>query len=265
MRGYVDHVLALLPFEPAELKRLGGPPGTYVGHPLVEQIAALRPTREEAARRLADPPLLLVLPGSRSTEIRRLASLFGAAVGEVARRYDALDVVVPAVPRLAPTVRAAVADWPVKARVVADLDEKHAAFRTARAALVKSGTATLEVALSGIPMVTAYKVSLLEEAVGRALIKLNTSILANLVLGERLVPEFHQRACTPENLAGALLQLMSDSPERRRQLDAFARLDVVMGIGQRSPSDAAAAVIRECAEALNQPGREGVASGRPTA
>ena len=155
--------------------------------------------------------------------------------------------------------------WPVPARVVVDPDEKHAAFRTARAALVKSGTATLEVALAGIPMVTAYRVSLLEEVVGRALIKLDTAILANLVLGERPVPEFHQRDCTAENLAGALLPLLRDSLDRRRQIDAFARLDVVMGIGQNTPSDAAATVILECAEAFNQPAREGVASGHPTA
>jgi len=265
MRGYVDHVLALLPFEPVELKRLNGPPGSYVGHPLIEQLADLRPNAEEAARRLADPPLLLVLPGSRSAEIRRLAALFGAAVGEVARHYGALDVVVPAVPRLAATVRAAVADWPVKARVVIELDEKHAAFRTARAALAKSGTATLELALAGIPMVVAYKVSLLEELVAHLLVKVKTVILANLVLGETVIPQLLQRDGTPEKLAGALLPLLADSPERRRQLDAFARLDVVMGIGQRTPSDAAAAVILECAEALNQPAREGVASGRPTA
>ena len=261
MRSYVDHVLTLLPFEPAELQRLGGPPGTYVGHPLIEQIADLRPRAGEAARRLADPPVLLVLPASRSGEIRRLAALFGTTVGAVARRYGALDVVVPAVPRLAETVKAAVADWPVKARVVVDPEEKHAAYRAARAALAKSGTSTLELALAGIPMVAAYKVSALEEVIGRTLIKIKTVILGNLVLGEMVIPEFLQRACTAENLAGALEPLLHDSAERRRQLEAFSRLDVVMGIGQRAPSDAAAVVILKCAKVLNQPAREGMASG----
>jgi lipid-A-disaccharide synthase len=219
----------------------------------------LRPSDEEARRRFADPPLFLVLPGSRSAEIRRLAGIFGAAVGEVARRYGKLEVVVPAVPRLAATVKAAVAAWPVPARVVVAPQEKHAAFRTARAALAKSGTSTLELALAGIPMVTAYKVSVPEEVVGRMLIKLKTAILANLVLGEIVVPEFHQRACTAENLAGALLPLLSDSPERRRQLSAFARLDMALGVGQMVPSERAAAVILECVEALNQPSRETVA------
>ena len=259
MRASIDHVLALLPFEPAELKRLGGPPGTYVGHPLIEQIAELRPSDEDARRRLADPPQLLVLPGSRSAEIRRLAGIFGDAVGEVARRYGPLEVVVPAVPRLAAIVKAAVATWPVPARVVTEAQEKYAAFRGARAALAKSGTSTLELALAGIPMVTAYKVSALEEVVGRTLIKIKTVILANLVLGEMVVPEFLQRDCTSENLAAALAPLLTDGPERRRQLAAFARLDAVMEIGQMVPSERAAAAILVCAGGHNHPPRETVA------
>ncbi len=158
----------------------------------------LRPNPAEAARRLADPPLLLVLPGSRSGELRRMAAIFGAAVGAVAKRAGPLEVVVPAVPGLAAAVRSAVAAWPVPARVVTDRAEKQAAFRQARAALTKSGTSTLELALAGIPMVAAYKVSLIEEAVARAMIKLSTVILANLVLGEDVVPEFLQRDATAE-------------------------------------------------------------------
>ncbi|HVZ51639.1 MAG TPA: lipid-A-disaccharide synthase, partial [Pseudolabrys sp.] len=99
MRPYVDHVLALLPFEPEALRRLNGPPATFVGHPLAEQVARLRPNAEEAIRRLADPPLVLVLPGSRSGEIRRMAPVFGEALARVARQTGPLDIVVPAVPR----------------------------------------------------------------------------------------------------------------------------------------------------------------------
>ena len=82
MRAYVDEVLAILPFEPAAFARLDGPHCTYVGHPLAERIAELRPNAEEAARRHADPPTLLVLPGSRGSEIRRLMDVFGAAVAK---------------------------------------------------------------------------------------------------------------------------------------------------------------------------------------
>jgi len=218
MRGYIDRVLALLPFEPKVMRDLGGPPCTYVGHPLIEQLGELRPNAEEARRRLSEPPCLLVLPGSRGREIRRMAPVFGEAVAMTAARIGALEVIVPAVPQLADQVRAAVSAWRVPARVVTDVNDKHAAYRIARAALVKSGTSTLELALAEVPMVAAYKVPLIEEAVARVLVKIDTVILANLVLGERWVPEFIQRDCTAQALTGALLPLFSESVERRRQI-----------------------------------------------
>jgi lipid-A-disaccharide synthase len=259
MRAYIDHVLALLPFEPAAVWKLDGPPCTYVGHPLSERTAALRPNAAEAERRLADPPLLLVLPGSRAGEIERMAGVFGQAAALVSNRIGGLEAVVPAVPHLADMVRTWVKYWKVPARVVTEPAEKDAAFRTARAALTKSGTSTLELAVAGVPMVAGYKISLLEELVGHMMVKVPSIILANLVLGEKAVPEVLQRACTPIALAKALLPLMSDTPERRRQLDAFARLDAVMEIGQAVPSDRAAAVVLQCAGRLDKTERETVA------
>jgi len=264
MRAYVDHVLALLPFEPEAMKRLRGPPCTFVGHPLGEQVSLLRPNAEEARRRMADPPVLLALPGSRSGEIGRMAGVFGETVALVGKRAGPLDVVVPAVPRLADRVRAAIASWPVPARIVTGTAEKHAAFRSARAALTKSGTSTLELALAGVPMAAAYKVPLIEELVGRLLITAPSAILANLILGENVVPEFLQRDCTPQNLAAALLPLLTDTPQRHRQVAAFARLDELMAIGAAAPSDRAASVVLDCAGRLNQPARETMASARPT-
>jgi lipid-A-disaccharide synthase len=265
MRAYVDHVLALLPFEPDAMRRLNGPVTTYVGHPLSERVAALRPGTQEARRRLADPPLLLVLPGSRSGEIQRMAGIFGRAAGLLAKRIGGVELVVPTVPRLADGVAAAVKYWPLPARVVADPAAKDAAFRNARAALTKSGTSTLELAVAGVPMVAAYKVSLLEELVGRLLITAPSAILTNLVLGENVVPEFLQRDCTPGKLAGALLPLMSDTPERTRQAEAFGRLDSIMEIGGARPSDRAAAAVLDCVTHFNQPQREAVAPPAPTA
>lgn len=252
MRFYVDHVLALLPFEPAAMKRLGGPPTTFVGHPLSERIGMLRPNADEARRRLSDPPVLLVLPGSRSGEIRRMAGVFGEAVGLVAQRVGPLEVVVPSIPRLAAAVQAATSTWPVPVRIVTSPEDKDAAFRIARAALSKSGTSTLELALAGVPMAAAYQVSFIEEMIGRAFIRVKSFILANLVLDENVVPEFLQHFCTPENLAGALVPLLADTPERRRQIEAFARLDGIMAIGTAIPSDRAAEVILACVPALTK-------------
>jgi lipid-A-disaccharide synthase len=252
MRAYIDHVLALLPFEPKVVGELGGPPCSYVGHPLIERIGDLRPNDLEKRLRMAGPPLLLVLPGSRSSEIRRMAPVFGAAIARVAEQFGNIEAVIPAVPRLADTVRAAVASWRIPTRVITDAGEKNEAFRTARAALTKSGTSTLELALAGVPMVAAYKVSLVEEIAARWLVNVPSAILANLILGENIVPEFLQRDCTAERLAGAVLPLLADTPERKRQLDAFARLDATMDIGSARPSDRAASVVLDCAMKTGQ-------------
>jgi lipid-A-disaccharide synthase len=248
MRRYVDHVLALLPFEPEVHRRLGGPPCSYVGHPLAETASLLRPNETEAARRRADPPLLLVLPGSRSSEIKRLLGTFAKTVEAVGRSLGPLEIVIPTVPHLEPTLRRDTSGWVPPPRIVVDAQEKQAAFRVARAALAKSGTVTLELAVAGVPMVTAYKVTAFEAPILRRVIKAPSAILANLVLGENVVPEFMQEDCTVENLTQALLPLLSDSPQRKRQLDAFARLDAVMEIGVAHPSARAAEIVlREAA------------------
>ncbi len=108
---------------------------------------------------------------------------------------------------------------------------------------------TLELALAGVPMITAYRVSLFEEIVARATVKVPSIILANLVLGENIVPELLQRECTPKALAAALAPLLTDSPERRRQVEAFSRLDAIMQIGRASPSDRAATIVLDHAMA----------------
>ncbi|MBS0245375.1 MAG: lipid-A-disaccharide synthase [Proteobacteria bacterium] len=264
MRAYVDRVLALLPFEPEAMARLGGPPTDFVGHPLAEQVTELRPENGPDSR-LTGPPMLLVMPGSRSGEIRRLAAVFGAALGRLAAMVGPFDVVVPTVPRLETVVRGAVAHWPVPARVITDVAGKYAAFRRARAALTKSGTSTLELALAGVPMVAAYKVSRLEEWVARALIKVPSVILANLVLGQNIVPEYLQGDCNAERLAAALAPLLSDTPERQRQVEAFAALDRIMALCEGAPSDHAAAVVLALLPEFNLEARENVASGPRTA
>jgi lipid-A-disaccharide synthase len=243
MRHYVDLVLALLPFEPQALRDLKGPPGVYVGHPLTEVIAELRPNDAEARRRAADPPVLLILPGSRRGEIRRHLAVFGEAVEKLNARVGALDLVLPTVPSLAESVREMTAHWPQPPRILVDIDDKRAAFRVARAALAKSGTVTLELALAGVPMVTAYKISFLEAIVAKRMIRVPSVILANLVLGTQAVPEFLQTDCTPDRLAEALVPLFGDTPERRQQVADFARLDALMEIGTAWPARRAADAV----------------------
>ena len=209
---YVDEVLAILPFEPAAFARLDGPHCTYVGHPLAERIGELRPSAEEARRRLADPPLVLVLPGSRRGEIRRFAATFGAAIAQAAATAGPFDLVLPTLPHIAPLARAATADWPVRPRIVVEAAEKHAAFRIARAALAKSGTVTLELALAQVPTVAAYRIAAWEVPIYRRLVRVSSVILANLVIGENVVPELLQEDFMPKLIADRLIPLVGDTP-----------------------------------------------------
>jgi lipid-A-disaccharide synthase len=254
MRTYIDHIMALLPFEPDAHRRLGGPTCTYVGHPLADEVQVLRPNADEARRRLAAPPVLLMLPGSRPGEIQRLLGVFGEAVQLVSERLGALEVVVPTVPQVEDAIRQQTRGWKLPPRILVETADKQAAFRVARVALAKSGTITLELALAGIPMVAAYRLSWLEAAVGRRLIKVPSVILANLVIGENVVPEFIQEACTPENLAAALMPLFGDTAQRRSQIEAFSRLDEIMQIGTRAPARCAADIVLDAARRGRPPG-----------
>jgi lipid-A-disaccharide synthase len=239
-------VLALLPFEPEAHRRLGGPRCVYVGHPLVERLAELRPGDEEARRRAAKPPLVLALPGSRRSVIARLMADFGAAIAAAEREAGPFEIVLPTLPHVESDVRALAALWPRPPRIVVGEAEKFAAFRSARAALAASGTVTLELALAGVPLVGAYRVSGVE-ALLRPLVTLPFSVLLpNLALGEAAIPEFLQGDCRPEALATALAALVSDGPARSAQLAALDQLDARMRLADgRPPSAHAAAAVLE--------------------
>jgi lipid-A-disaccharide synthase len=243
MRHYVDHVLALLPFEPEAHRRLGGPPCTFVGHPLAEAVPTLRPSPQEAARRSAAPPLILVLPGSRGGEVGRHLATFGGAIERAVARIGTAEIVLPTVPHLAARLQRETATWPIVPRIVVEPAQKWAAFRQARAALAASGTVTLELALAGVPTILAYKVTLLEELIARTLVKFDMIGLANIILGEKVMPELLQREASAEHLADALVTIVDDTPQRRRQCEAFARLDAIMEIGGAPPSQRAATVV----------------------
>ncbi|MCG7393894.1 lipid-A-disaccharide synthase [Microvirga sp. ACRRW] len=249
MRAYVDHLLALLPFEPDAHKRLGGPPTTYVGHPLIERVKEFRPVEGERDSSKDGPVNLLVLPGSRRSEVSRLLDTFGEALKLLQQRSArTFEVTIPAVPHLVHAIREGTASWSVKPRIVEGEAAKWQAFRSADAALAASGTVTLELGLSGIPMVVAYKVSWIEALILRPLIKAQSIVLTNLVLGENAIPEFIQEDCTPETLAAAVMPLLSDTPERHAQEAALQRLDELMRIGDEMPSERAARIVDEVLE-----------------
>ena len=247
MRRYADRVLALLPFEPDVYRRLGGPPCDYVGHPLIERIDTLTPAAGERTS-LSEKPVLLVLPGSRRTEIERLIGPFGQAVARIVAARPDVEILIPAVPHLADEIEARTAAWPGRPVIVRGEAEKFAAFRRAHAALAASGTVTLELGLAGIPMVVAYRV----DPVGRVLkrfLSIHSIVLANLVLGQNAVPEFLDAASAPDVLARETLSLLADGPKRQAQIDALNRMAEMMALpGGERPSDKAAAIAIEAAE-----------------
>ncbi|HEY7296694.1 MAG TPA: lipid-A-disaccharide synthase [Xanthobacteraceae bacterium] len=249
MRRSIDLILALLPFEPAVHRELGGPACVYVGHPLLTRLRDLRPSANETDMRAADPPLVLVLPGSRPSEIRRLSGIFGDTLGRVADRRGIFEAVLPTLPQLAAEIAGLTENWPVHPLIVTSEADKCAAFRRARAALAASGTVTLELALAGVPSVAAYRIPPLEGFVLRFMARVHPAvgvrsvILANLVLGDFIVPEYLQNRCTAANLAPALAELLGDTPARRRQVEAFHKLEGILDCGVDTPSTRAARAV----------------------
>jgi lipid-A-disaccharide synthase len=258
MKPHVDRILALLPFEPAALERLQGPPTVYVGHPLIERLAELRPGAAEVATRAdAASPLVLVLPGSRRSEIRHLMPVFGEAVARVAAKLPSARFVLPAVPHLKDEIAQAVAGWAQEPEIVLGEAAKLAAFRGARAALAASGTVTLELALAQVPTVAAYRGAGWEAAIARRLIKLPSVILPNLILGRSIVPEFIQQDATAQRLADQLEAALAEGEGRHRQLAGFAEVETIM----RSAGESPAANAVEAALALVEARRP--LAGRP--
>jgi lipid-A-disaccharide synthase len=252
MRGYIDHVLALLPFEPEAHVQLQGPPCTYVGHPLIERmpwLAALDP--EPLAKRLGlapDMPLVLALPGSRASEVGRLMGPFGEAMRRLIERGRKFEIAIPVVSSVHRLVERRLAAWPKRPHLLEGEEDKFRAFKLARAALAASGTVSLELALTATPMVIAYKVDPVAAPALRRLIKAPSTVLPNLILGSRAVPEFHQEACTPSSLADALAPLIDGGPVREAQVRALARVADALRLSRGTPSEAAAAIVIDYAE-----------------
>lgn len=246
MARHIDHVLALLPFEPAALQKLGGPPGTYVGHPLSERQAWIQGIDIEAWRDRfelePDEVPLVVLPGSRGSEVERLMPVFGETVDLLVEQGVKAKLLMPCVPHVKARIKELSANWRAPRKLLDGEEAKFAAFRIARAALAASGTVTLELGVAGTPMVVAYRVDGIASRM-RFLIEVKSVVLANLVLDENAFPEYLQENCTAENLSVALTELIGETEARSDQLQALARLAEVMRPGEQRPSERAADVV----------------------
>jgi len=252
MRRYVDHILAILPFEPEAHRRLGGPLCSYVGHPLVEKFDWMHRLDPEVLRRrlgiAKDRAILVVLPGSRTSEVKRLMAPFGDALRRLQEQSGPFEVILPAVSSVRALIEQGLATWPLTPHIVSSEADKFASFKLARVALAASGTVTLELALAGTPMVVAYKADPLATHF-RFLLIAHSVVLPNLILGENVFPELLEKKCNGETLSAALLPLMLGGAEREQQLAGLARVIERVSETDESPSLRSARIVLAYAQA----------------
>ncbi len=211
MARVIDHVLALLPFEPPYMTA-AGMTCDFVGHPVVAEPLA---SEAERAAFAGEGPLLLALPGSRRGEVARLAPVFGEVVGRLKAAHPALRVVLPTVRGVAPLVRDLTAGWPVVPEIIEDPAAKRGAFAAADVALAASGTVSLELAANGCPMVIAYDMHPLTLWLIRRAALIDTVTLVNLVSETRAVPEFIGPDCRADRIAPALKAVLADPASQK--------------------------------------------------
>ncbi|NKN36473.1 lipid-A-disaccharide synthase [Agrobacterium sp. a22-2] len=236
MLAYVDEVLAVLPFEPEAMVRLGGPKTHFVGHRLTT-VPELLETRARRAARGAPAPgaikTIMLLPGSRRAEISSLLPVFGEAVQDFVARNGDTRFVLPTVPRQEKTVREIVATWPIKPELLIGDTAKWRGFAEADAALAASGTVLLELALAGVPVVSAYKTDWLIRLLNFK-IRIWTAALPNLIADYPVVPEYFNDSIRAGALSRWMDRLSSDTLQRRAMLEGFDR--VWQNLETQSPS-----------------------------
>jgi len=246
MANYFDLVLALFPFEVPFFEKYGLK-AIFVGHPVVER--AIRTSAGSALlARLGiapDTPLLVLLPGSRTSEIRFILPVFRDAVKRLHDQIPGLVTLLPTVPHVAARVRAATTDWPTRLHILEGEADRFAAFDAADVALAASGTVTAELALARTPMVVAYKVGGLTFFLSKFLMTVTHITLINILLGREAVPEYLQSRATPQNLARALEKLFGEETARAAQVSSMDEFARKLGEGGEQPSLRAARALLE--------------------
>ena len=241
---FLDHIMALLPFEPPFFEA-EGLPCSWVGHPVVEEGDRRGDGAGFRARHGIPPeaPLIAVLPGSRRMEVSRLLPYFREALTRLVARFPDLHAVAPTVSTVAERVRADSRTWPVPTVVTEDAGEKYDAFAACDAALAASGTVSVELAACGVPHVVAYKASPLTSVFIPYFALVDHASLVNLVMERRVVPEFLNRKCRADGLADAVGLLLADPEAAATQREDLRRALARLGQGGEAPSARAADVV----------------------
>jgi len=217
IKPYIDHILAVLPFEPEVLEELGGPPSTYVGHPLTADAPEIDKKSRKVSRKI---PNLVVLPGSRRSETKRLLPFISETMAILKRRGNEFSIQLPAVPKLETEIREVTKDWPYPVEIVLGDESRKKAFKEGDLALSASGTVTLELALYKLPMISIYKLDGLAMRIRHLLTGWSAS-LPNLIADYPIVPERFNEYAHPQYVARMIERLMLNEHERQAQLDGF--------------------------------------------
>ena len=243
--GLWDDLLCLLPFEQAYFAR-HGLAARFVGHPVLQSGADTgNATRFRQRHGLGDRPVLVLMPGSRRSEAPRLLPVFAQTLALLAAEAPGITSVIPVSHAVAEVVQRAVAGWPVPPVIVTELDDKHDAYAAASAALTKSGTSTLELALAGVPMAVTYRVNPVSGFMARRMIRVPHVAMVNLLAGHAAVPELLQERCTPAVLCGTVLSLLRDPAVAERQRAAFRIVVASLRPAHGRPAEMAAAAVLE--------------------
>jgi lipid-A-disaccharide synthase len=248
---FLDHLLALLPFEPPYFTR-EGLDCTFVGHPIVESAADKGDGNKFRAKYGLAPgaELLAVLPGSRRSEAARLMPLFKTAIATLAQQRPGLAVAIPTVPALASIIREKSRNWPVRVIVTEGDEDKYDMFAAARAAMACSGTVAIELAMARLPAVIAYKIGAPTVLLYRPFIKFKYANLVNIMHDKLVVPEFLLEDCTPENIAAGVHNLLSSDEARQKQIAGLSEVTGWLGQGQFVPSQRAAETVLDVVKTL---------------
>ncbi len=250
--GLWERLLCLFPFEPTFFA-LHGLDATFVGHPVLQSgVDAGDAARFRATHGIdAAAPVLILMPGSRRSEIARLLPIFRATLAELASGMPGLVPVIPAASAVAGALDEACASWPVAPLILRDLADKHDAYAAAAAALTKSGTSTLELALAGVPMAVTYRVNPVSAMLAARMLRVPHVAMVNILAGREVVPELLQSDCTPPKLAATVLRLLGDAEAAAAQRAAFREMRAQLAAPSGTPAEAAARAVLDLLDSRN--------------
>jgi lipid-A-disaccharide synthase len=243
LAGSFDHLLAILPFDAPFYEPLGLPV-TFVGNPALKELPPGDGARfRQSIGAGAEDPVLLLLPGSRPSEIARMTPRFEAAARILKADRPDLHLVTPVAPTVTEAVRTALAGWRNRVHLVEGEQAKRDAMAAAAAALACSGTVTLELAMAGVPMVVGYRLSAATYALLKPMLKVRYATLFNIAADREVAPELLQGDCTGEQMAAETARLLDDPVRRERQVREQFEALTRLGRGMPDPSAKAAEVV----------------------